>query len=391
MSDRESALKVGIPIGAVYVGALASAALVSGSYARNYFAIYGVRGLLLPVFYVVFMSVFFYFGFEHVRYVNEARGEDKVYDYSSLASAMYGKYSKIFMPVYELWQLISMVITSAIVIATGSLIIAQYLKVSILTGAIILGAVNVVIAIFGANIIRKTSTLMSILIIFLLCVLVVIVMGNNGAAFINLIKINWKPAEANSFGVGIWRIFTLACAGSVWSLGLGAVAQKMITKKHSFAAAISAGAGGALIFLLSTLIIMPFYPDVLSSSMPIATAIQDYLKTDIPWLPTFYNVLMIFALVSSGAPSLFVFSNRFKKVIPAVGALKNERVVNIILGIIFEILCIGISLFGLTTIVSQFLQYLGYIAMPLGIIPLLIIWPILRKRGVIPKVYLKNS
>lgn len=387
MGKKESALKVGIPIGAVYVGALASAALVTGSYAVNYFANYGVAGIFLTAFYVLFISIFFYCGFEHVRSVNAHIKGEKVYDYSSLASAMYGKYSPVFLPIYEIWQFLSMLLTGAVVIATGGELMALLLNVPFLAGAAILAAIIVVLATFGAGIIRKSSTIMTALIIVIILVLVIIVMVNKGDSFTELVKSNWVPEDAPSFGNGIWRIFTLACAGSVWSLGLGAVAQKMATKKHSVAAAISAGIGGGLIFLLSTLIVLPYCPAILSDATPIFTIVSQYLAEQMPWLPIVYFSLMFLALVSSGAPSLFIFANRFRKFFPKLERAKNQRLSYILIGIVFMVLCILLSTFGLTTIVSTFFQYLGYLAMPLGIIPLLVIWPILRKKGVFPQVY----
>lgn len=388
---KTSSLKVGIPVGSVYVGAFASAAMVSGSYAVNYFLNHGLSGLWYMLAYAILMTFFFYCGFIHVKKVNDVRageGDEPVYDYSSLASAMYGKFSPFLMPIYELWQLIAMVLTGAVVVASGSTMLTQLLGLPTLISAVIMSVVIILVAIFGAAVVRASSTVMTILILALLLVLLIIVMSIRGDHIAELFRIGWKPDNDNTFLGGLLRLFMLACAGSVWSLGLGSVAQKIKTKKHCFAAAASAGVGGALLFVLSVGITIGYCPEALQESMPILKIATVYLKESMPWLPVLYYILMMLALISSGAPSLFVFSNRFMKLFSKRNlSKKRERIANIVLSIIFMVLCTSLSMFGLTTIVSTFFQYLGYIGIPLGIIPLIFVWPVLRRKGVYPRVY----
>ena len=97
-----------------------------------------------------------------------------------------------------------------------------------------------------------------------------------------------------------------------------------------------------------------------------------------------YYVLMILALVSSGAPSLFVAADRIKAIIPPARNAKNQTVAMIGCCLIYSVVVVIMATGGLTTIVSYYFQYLGYFGQICGVIPMAIVWPILRAKGVKP-------
>ena len=391
MHKIPESIRIGIPIGAVFVGIQASAALATGSYGTNYYMAYGVKGLFLGLFQALFLFVFFFSGFSHIRSVNQNLPEnERVYDYASLASALYGKLAPFLMPLYELWQLLTVVVTGAGVIASGVSVVQTFIPIPTLVAAIFFGLVVLVLAIFGEEFVRRTSTGLSVAFLIFVLVFLAIIIRERGDKIAEMISSNWTPDDAPGFATGIFRMFTLTCASTAWSIGIGAVAQKMTKRSHSIAAALTAGVGAAFMMVATAFIVMPFCPDVLDDSAPIVT-IANVLKSSAPILSTLYYILLILALVSTGGPALFVFAKRFSKLVPATGHFKNRRLVDIILATFCIALCIALSMLGLQTIVQKWFQYLGYIAMPVCIVPLVIIWPILRKRGVIPKVYRRKK
>ena len=56
------------------------------------------------------------------------------------------------------------------------------------------------------------------------------------------------------------------------------------------------------------------------------------------------------------------------------------KVLYLVVGVVAVIMATG----GLTTIVSYYFQYLGYFGQICGVIPMAIVWPILRAKGVKP-------
>ena len=113
-----------------------------------------------------------------------------------------------------------------------------------------------------------------------------------------------------------------------------------------------------------------------------------------PWLGVIYYALMILALVSSGAPSLYVAADRIRNIIPFTRNAKNKMVALIGCSLLYCAVVITMAAGGLTPIVSKYFQYLGYFGQICGVIPMAIIWPILRAKGVkpiIPSAKAENS
>ena len=67
---------------------------------------------------------------------------------------------------------------------------------------------------------------------------------------------------------------------------------------------------------------------------------------------------------------------RVKKLYPSKGILRSDLAKNALTGVVYFALCIAISFLGLRTIISKGYSMLGYLAIPLIVIPLCILMPI---------------
>ena len=382
-----SAIKAGFPVGAVFFGALVGPAMVTGSYTINYFLCSGVKGWLYFIIYAVSIGWFFSMGFLHTKATADANPGVDVYSYPVLARSLYGSKFKFMVPIYNLWIFIAMIITGAATVATGGTLISSFLGVPYIVGAIIMAAMNLVLAIFGADMIRKSSTTMTFAIIGLTLLLVVITLATKSKELVEVLSSGWyPPAGGRSFGNGAWRIFVLCCSSCSWALGLGAVAQKMQTKKACVAGGVFAGILGASVFLLMFIIVTPWVGNIYASGTADATPVLSIATNwlGMPWLGVIYYVLMILALISSGAPALYVAADRVRNLIPTARNSEKKTLWLFISGAIYCVVVVFLAASGLNTIVSKYFQYLGYFGQVCGVIPMAIIWPILRAKGVKP-------
>nr|WP_300849645.1 hypothetical protein [uncultured Schaedlerella sp.] len=64
----------------------------------------------------------------------------------------------------------------------------------------------------------------------------------------------------------------------------------------------------------------------------------------------------------------------------------KDKLYSIIFGTGFCAVVIVLAMTGLNAIVGKYFQYLGYYGQICGIIPMVIIWPILRKKGIRPVI-----
>lgn len=382
-----SALKAGFPVGAVFFGALVGPAMVTGSYTINYFLCAGVKSWVYFFIYALSIGWFFSMGFEHTRRTAECNPGVDVYSYTVLSRSLYGEKFKFMVPLYNLWVFIAMIITGAATVATGGTLISSFLGVPYIWGAVIMAALNLVLAIFGADMIRKSSTIMTIAIITMTILLVIITLATKGPELGKILSSSWYPPKGGrSFGSGAWRIFVLTCSSCSWALGLGAVAQKMQTKKACYTGGFSAGILGAAVFFLMFIILLPWVGNIYAGEVPDAAPVlsitTSWLK--MPWLGVVYYVLMILALISSGAPALFIAADRVRNLIPAAKKSNKKPMWLLLSGCIYCVVVVIMAAGGLTTIVSKYFQYLGYFGQICGVIPMAIIWPVLRAKGIKP-------
>ena len=152
----------------------------------------------------------------------------------------------------------------------------------------------------------------------------------------------------------------------------------MREKKHAVAIGVCSFVLNSLAFILSTLLLLPYCPDVLLDAVPTLSVIENFLAQRAPWLPTVYMVTMFPALLSSGAPQLHAVAYRVKGLYPKRGVFADARVCNLTTGILYFALCIAISSFGLRAIISKGYSMLGYLAIPLIVLPICVIIPLRR-------------
>lgn len=326
-------------------------------------------------------------GFEHTRKTAECNPGVDVYSYTTLSKSLYGPKLRFMVPLYDLWVFFAMVLTAASTISIGGELIASFAGVGYIAGEIILAIIIMCISIFGAEIVRKTSTVMTFAMILMMILLVIITLWKKGDDLAAVLSADWyPPVGGRSLANGGWRIFVLTCSSCSWALGLGAVAQKMTTKKSCLVGGLSAGLLGAFAFFLMFLVVIPWvdkiYVDGAVNTSPVLFIATQWLE--IPQLGTVYYILMILALISSGAPSLYVAASRIRALLFASSKSEKQNIQQIICSALFMAVVVIMASGGLTAIVSKYFQYLGYFGQICGVIPMAVVWPILRAKGVKP-------
>ena len=106
------------------------------------------------------------------------------------------------------------------------------------------------------------------------------------------------------------------------------------------------------------------------------------------WLPTVYYIIMLLAIISSVVPGAFMVSSRWEKMIPIKDKSLSEKQVTkkrnkygILIAAVYIVVCSAIALLGLDTVFNKGLTIVGYIGMPVVIIPICFVWPfLLHKR-----------
>ena len=379
MIKRKSSWKIAFPVASVWFGALVGPSMISGAFSAVYFAPYGALGLLLPILTIGLASIVIGMGAEIARL-------EKAYDYSEFANSIYGSLAQILRPVLEAFMILAMIVGGSAVVAMGGTFFSSLLNAPEIVGSLIMSIISIILVLWGAGLLRKVSSIMSITMICGMIFLVIFSITNRIDGLKEVLSTFSLP-EGVYLKAGIMGAIALGCSNSINALTLCSVEQEVSSRRDSIAIAIISFIMNSFAFIISTLTILPYGSDILADSVPVLTIIQNHLVQRAPWLPTVYSVTMFIALVSSGAPQLHAVAARILTIYPKKksGIFKNDFRKNLFTGVIYFAICLAISTLGLRTIINKGYAMLGSLAIPLIIIPICIIMPLRWRRQEIEK------
>ena len=363
---HNGSLKIALPIAFVWFGALVGPSMISGAFAAAYYAPYGAVGVLLPMLTMVIAATVVGMG----AYITS---REKTYSYSELANCMYGKYRKVLTPILEIYMVFAMIVGGSAVVSMGSTFLQELTGLPPIAGAIAVSLISMALVLWGEKLVRASSSAMSIVMIVGMVLLSAFAIFNR-ADKLGEVMSSFRLPEGVSLWSGISGAIALGLSNTCNALTLCAVEQRVKGCRHSVMVGVCSFVLNSLAFIFSTLLLLPYCPEVLLDAVPTLRIINDFLAVKAPWLPAVYMITMFLALLSSGAPQLHAVAYRVKRIYPK--SIKSDQVKNLLTGIVYFVLCIAISFLGLRTIISKGYSLLGYIAIPLLVIPIVIIMPI---------------
>ena len=370
---KNGSFKIAFPVASVWFGALVGPSMISGVFAASYFAPYGAAGLLLPLLSMGLAAFIIAMGAEVVR-------KYRVYNYYDYAGCLYGKLGKVLTPVLEFYMIIAMIVGGSAVVTMGGIFFNDLTHLPKLMGSILVAAISIILVLWGDRLVRASSTLMSVVMIVgmvLLSLLAVFYRGDRTAEILSTFAI----PEGARLGAGVRGAVALGLSNACNALTLSAVEQNVSKPRHSAAIGVCSFVLNSGAFLLSTLLLLPYCPEALQESVPVLAIVNTYLVESAPWLPAVYSVTMFLALLSSGAPQLHAVVSRIRPLLPQKGTLGNSYVSGALIGVVYFACCIVISRVGLQAIISKGYSMLGYLAIPLIVIPVCVLVPLRGRKG----------
>lgn len=347
-----------IGVAAVWFGGHAGGGFATGNQENNFFVQYGWTSAWVPLIAMGLLGIAFYYGIEFAR-------ANKTYDYKSFVNKLYAPYEKIFANLFDILYLYTVVVATGGAIAGAASLIQQSIGVPYGLAVILTGAILLVFTVFGAGLVRDASTGMSVFLVGSL--LIITILGIRlGADNLSLVLAT-KPTTAG-FGKILLNGLLYASFQSMLIGPMVSVADTLQTKKEAIGSAAVGIIVNGVILLLICLTLLGFYPGIIKETLPVY-AITGKLGQS--WLFVLYSLILFFALISTGVGFVFGGVKRFEETW-AWGSLQARR---IFLSMVFLVISAGVSLFGLSAIVSKGYGSLGYICIFLNLIPLLFVAP----------------
>lgn len=343
----------------------------SGAQIYQYFINYGVWALLMPIIAQFLLSLFYWYG---MRYAYR----HKTYDYRSFSDSFYGKSRVIFSNLYEIEYFVMVCMAPAVAFATGGATLSALTGVPYIVCTLIIGIFIFAITLFGTNIVRKCSSVLSVLIIVgLFAVLIPNIVAQWGTIVESISKLSQGTMpvgshESGNFGSALWRgcvygIFQLTAIGLMYQHSKGLENEKEVAKSMIYMFIVD-----TVVMELTVvgLLAVAYLPELSTASVPMLLLVQNGVGAGI--LTPVISILIILGAVSTGVNMIAGIVHRTVNQVEKNKTNlqeKKHRIYTILVALLFTVLTFAIAQFGLIPLVKVGYSYIGYATMFVIAIP----------------------
>ncbi len=350
-------------VAAVWFGAHVGGGFATGNQTMNFFVKYGWHSIWLPAIVVIII------GLTYKESLILARNYG-TYDYKSWSRKMYEPYDKVFSVIFEIGYLMIVLLGTGGSIA-GSASLMETYGVNYLIGVLITGGIFYILTIYGSDLIRKASTIITILILIFLTIIVIVGISSNSANLSHLVSTKYSSA---SFGTILYSGLRYAgyqafVVAIVLSASDTLKSDKAINKSMFLGVILN-----GVMITLSCIMLLAWMPGAEKETIPILYICKRFNSN---FLLFAYSVVLFLAFVSTGIGCVFGAVARFEHVFKKPEDIRKRRG---LISLVCMVLSMGISLFGLTKIVVVGYGYVGVIGIFAVVIPCIIVGRIKNKR-----------
>lgn len=351
---------------ATWFGSHVGAGFATGSQYVVYYADYGWFSIFMPFVTWLIVAAAFYIIYEYCRLI-------KAESYKDYAKNFYLPNNKIISSLivllFDLWLISAQIIGLGGILAGGGSMFETSLHLPYWMGILLVGVIITLMVIFGMKVLMKVQKYM--MYVLWVCIIVIGVLGlvNNIDNFKTVISTRatnrtlWE-AFKGAFTYASLRMAVMGCTAPI----AGTLTSSQETRKT----VIFGGIINSVMLWIFGLFILSMYPEINKEALPILSGIQRLGQAYI-WLEILYDVLLLFALITTGAGCCFTVSSRFGASMQKV--IKSDKLCRLV--IIALLMGIGayFSSWGIYEVFSRGYGYLAKFAQPMVLFPALILGP----------------
>ncbi len=347
---------IAFEVAAVWFGAHVGGGFATGNQTMNFFVKHGASSIWLPMLTILMIGL----AYRESLIMANNHG---TYDYKSWSIKMYEPFDKIFSVIFELGYLSIVLLGTGGSIA-GSAALLNSFGLNYAVGVIATSLVFYVLTTYGASLIRKASSVITILILVFLTIITVVGIKSNAGNLTNLIATGYSPT---TMGASIYDAFRYA-GYQVFVIAIVLSASDTLKSKGDVNRTVGLGViiNGVMI-TLSCIMLLAWMPSVSGETLPILYICK---QLDSNVLIFSYSFLLLAAFVSTGIGCVFGAVARFENVLKVPHDLEKRRG---IIALIAMLLSMGISFFGLDKIVAVGYGYVGIIGIFTVLIPCIVV------------------
>ena len=289
---------------------------------------------------------------------------NKVYDYRSFGDVLYRPHEKLWCTVFEIMFVVDVIMALGIVYSSAGNLIQGWISMPYIMAVAIFTVIIVLLTMFGTGFLLKIGTILSVVLIA--CLIITSVAGISGGAD-NLKSIvgNW---EGSSFGSALWSAilyasFQCACIATTHSL-----TESLPDRKSSIWAGIWGFILNGSMMMATTIMLLCYYPECVNDNLPTFNIISQFNN---PLLRVAYSAALFLALVTTAITCSSALTARLEKIIGK--SFRSATACRAVCNAVVMIVGFLVAQFGLLAILNQGYSFIGYICIPLVILPTILI------------------
>ena len=349
-------------VGSVLFSAHAGGGFATGNQANTYYVGLGWLGPISAVIAMLLLT----FTMREAMIMYNSRG---LKSHKELFETLYHPLDKCYV-LFEVFFYIMVLMAVAAAISGAASALNQYFGLNYYIGIVIVGALVLLLTIFGADLVRKVSTYMGIAILVTAITIYTIGIFKSKTLF-TVMSADFSAVGFKNIPKAILNAFTYAGFQCVTLPTMIACGTPLKGKKNCSKSMWISFVMNSVALVLSVFMLMSwkgYYSSVEGgSTIPTLTVCTEM---GMKWLTVIYGICLLLCLISTGVTTTFGFVARFEnhKVFKKI---KSQRVRSAVVSAFIIILSMTISLVGLTNIIKYGYGYCGYLAIAIVVVPFL--------------------
>ena len=349
-------------VGSVLFSAHAGGGFATGNQANTYYVGLGWLGPISAVIAMLLLTL----TMREAMIMYNSRG---LKSHKELFETLYHPLDKCYV-LFEVFFYIMVLMAVAAAISGAASALNQYFGLNYYIGIVIVGALVLLLTIFGADLVRKVSTYMGIAILVTAITIYTIGIFKSKTLF-TVMSADFSAVGFKNIPKAILNTFTYAGFQCVTLPTMIACGTPLKGKKNCSKSMWISFVMNSVALVLSVFMLMSwkgYYSSVEGgSTIPTLTVCTEM---GMKWLTVIYGICLLLCLISTGVTTTFGFVARFEnhKVFKKI---KSQRVRSAVVSAFIIILSMTISLVGLTNIIKYGYGYCGYLAIAIVVVPFL--------------------
>ncbi len=358
----KSSFALAFSVGSVLFSAHAGGGFATGNQANTYYVGLGWLGPISAVIAMLLLTL-------TMREAMIMYNSRRLRSHKELFETLYHPLDKCYV-LFEVFFYIMVLMAVAAAISGAASALNQYFGLNYYIGIVIVGALVLLLTIFGADLVRKVSTYMGIAILVTAITIYTIGIFKSKMLF-TVMSADFSAVGFRNIPKAILNAFTYAGFQCVTLPTMIACGTPLKGKKNCSKSMWISFVMNSVALVLSVFMLMSwkgYYSSVEGgSTIPTLTVCTEM---GMKWLTVIYGICLLLCLISTGVTTTFGFVARFENH-KAFKKIKSQRVRSAVVSAFIIILSMTISLVGLTNIIKYGYGYCGYLAIAIVVVPFL--------------------